>query len=274
MNAMPDTDLSTGLVTDSGTQPPAAAADEDNLWAALARLRAAAQTAGLHLMPGYPDETAGRADRLPLGDAVDSTVRELAAILAAAATVPQPAPEQSGIAAAATWLRACAQAAGLNLQPGTPRDGADGQQRLPLGDADHATATRLADLIEQHLTGLYRAEDGLRAALETIGVTPQLTATAGTIGLGNLTVPEGTALLRQLVPDREVQEADPDDQCAGEDLAAHLTDAVTKITGGGRIDAAYTPYCRYCHKGPALLLGRLRPPHAQALTAHLTGAAA
>jgi hypothetical protein len=273
MNSLPDTDLSTGLVTDSGMLLPTRKF-EDTLWAPLGRLRTAARTAGLHLLPGYPDEVSG-GDRLPLGDADETTVRELAAILTTAGTTTGPPPGTPGLSGAAAWLGTCAQAAGIGLRLGTPTTAPGGREVLPLGDAGHSTLTRLAHVIEQHLAGLYQAEAALRRALETVGVTAeQLAAHAGAIDLGDFTIPEGVVLLRQLDPNGWIPDSDPDDQCAGEDLATRLTFAIQKITGGGFIDAAYTPYCRYCHGGPALLLGSLRPRHAQSLTAHITGAAA
>jgi hypothetical protein len=269
MNALPDTYLSAQLVIDSGT-PPVNREFEETLWAPLGRLRTAARTAGLHLLLGYPDDVSG--DRLPLGDADETTVRQLAAILT---TATGPAPNTPGLASAAAWLGTCARAAGVELRLGAPRTAPGGREVLSLGDADHSTLTRLAHLIEQHLAGLHQAEDALRRALEKIGVTAeQVAAHAGAIDLGDVTIPEGVALLRQLLPTGWNQEIDPDDQSAGEDLATRLTDAVQKITGGGFLDAAYTPYCRYCHGGPTLLLGKLHPRYAQSLTAHIAGAAA
>ncbi|WUH90291.1 hypothetical protein OG900_09400 [Streptomyces sp. NBC_00433] len=265
--------MSAQLFTGSGTFP-ATREFEETLWAPLGRLRTAARTAGLHLLLGNPDEVSG-GDRLALGDADETTVLELAAVLTSAATATAPAPETPGLAGAAAWLGTCAQAAGVELRLGGPRTAPGGREVLSLGDADHSTLTRLAHVIEQHLAGLHQAEDALRRALEKIGVTAdQVAAHAGAIDLGDVTIPEGVVLLRQLVPTGWIQEIDPDDQSAGEDLAARLTHAVQKITGGGFLDAAYTPYCRYCHGGPALLLGRLRPRYARSLTAHIAGAAA
>lgn len=269
---MPATDLAADLITDASTAP-ATTEFEATFWAQLGRLRTAAQTAGLHLSLGCPDGVPG-GERLPLGDADEATARELAAILNTASATGPTAAEATGIAGTAAWLRTCATVAGIELRLGVPRSGADGRERLPLGDADHATTMRLADLIEQHLSDLYTAEDELRSALETIGVSAeQLASDDGAINLGDVTIAEGVVLLRRLAPDHQAQEVDPDDQHAGEELARRLADAVKEITGG-RFIVAYTPYCRNCHDGPALLLGKLRPHSAQALTAHLIQVAA
>ncbi|WP_225850129.1 hypothetical protein [Streptomyces sp. HPF1205] len=266
MSTLPDTDLSAALVTDSGF--------EDTLFAALGRLRTIARIAGLHLTLGYPGETP-TGSRLPLGDVTESTARELAALLTPASDTASPTPGAPGIAGAAVLLRAAAEAAGIDLLLRAPRIGSDGLARIPLGSVDHDTALRLAHLVEQHMTGLYETGQALRAALEAVGITAdQLVADDGAIQVGDITVPEGVALLRHLSPGETVPDADPDDHAAGEDLAARLSDAVKQVTDGGFLDAAYTPYCRRCRSEAALVLGRLEPKHTQALTAHLVRAVA
>lgn len=245
------------------------------LYALLDRLRTLTRIAGLHLTLGYPNESPG-GDRLPLGDVDEATVRDLAAILTPVGAALEAPHETNSISGAAAWLQAAAQAAGIDLfqsAPASPKR-PDGQDRLPLGNVNHDTATRLADVIEQHLADLYTTEDALRTALAAVGVTAdQLSATGGVIEVGDITVPEAGALLRHLAPGTQVQATDPDDQRAGEDLATGITEAIRAVTGGF-IDAAYTPYCRRCRSEAAILLGKLEPPHAKALTAYLTRDAA
>lgn len=266
MSTLPDTDLSAALVTDSGF--------EDTLVASLGRLRTLARIAGLHLTLGYPDEST-TGDRLLLGDVVETTARELASMLTPVNDTPHPAPDAPGIAGAAALIRAAAKAAGIDLRPGTPRTGSDGLVRIPLGSVDHDTAERLADLLERHMASLYATEQALRTALEAVGIhAEQLRCDDGVICLGDITVSQGVDLLRHLSPGETFPDADPDDYTAGTDLAVRLSDTVRQITGGGFLDTAYTPYCRRCHSKAALALGRLEPGHAQALTAHLTRAAA
>lgn len=260
MSTLPGTDLSAALVTDSSF--------EDTLFATQGRLRTLARIAGLHLTLGYPSETPA-GDRLPLGEVVETTARELATLLGSSSGMAVPAFDAPGVAGAAAFLGAAAEAAGIALRPGTPRTGPDGLARIPLGCVDHDTATRLADLVERHMQPLHETEQALRAALETAGLTAnQLVADDGAIQVGDITVPEGVALLQRLSPGDPVPDADPDDHAAGEDLAHRLTTAVKQVTGGF-LDASYSPYCRKCRSDAALTLGRLEPEHAHALTVHL-----
>ncbi|WP_433892729.1 hypothetical protein [Streptomyces sp. CA-111067] len=275
MTNFPATDLSAPIVTDSGTPLATNTAYEDSLWAPLGRLRTAARTAGLHLPLGYPDDTPG-GGRLPLGSADEPTVRQLASLLAAAGTTPQPAPETPGIDAAAAWLRTCAQAAGVELHLGTPGPGSDGREMLPLGDAGHGTVTRLAEVLEAGTFSLIALAESLRSALAKHGIQAEhTTAEAGTVAIGEISVHDGCTL--SLVLDRrrnKYTRVDPDHQYTAEKLADQITDVVRAATGGGFVDAAYLPYCRRCGGESAILLRNLEPRFVQPLITRLNTKAA
>ncbi|WNI19968.1 hypothetical protein [Actinacidiphila sp. ITFR-21] len=272
MTTLPAADLSTPLLTDVGLTDAAFAA---TIYAALGRLNGLARTAGLQLNPGFPDE---EGTSVSLGDADETTVVRLAGLLS---TAPAPAPPASGnppeavdgMDGAARTLLTAARAAGVELTPGAPRTGDDGRNWLPLGHIGHAGAMRLADVIEHHLAGLFEAEQALRAALSTAGVTAgRLSADIGAVDLGDITIPGAVALLRRLLPAGrvpDVPDTDPDDPPAGEALAGHIARAVTAVTGRP-FDASYTHPCHWCSHGPAIVLGRLQPADAQALAARLT----
>lgn len=275
MNTLPATDLSAPIVTDSGTPPATNTPFEDSLWAPLGRLRTTARTAGLHLLLGYPDDTPG-GDRLPLGSADETTVRKLAALLAAAATAPQPAPETPGMASAMAWLRTCAQAAGVELHLGVPGLGSDGRKLLPLGDAGHDTVTRLAEVLEAGTFGLIALAENLRSALAKHGIQAEhVAAEAGTVAIGEITVHDGYTLSFALDRRRnKYTHLDPDHQPTAEGLADQITDVVRAATGGGFVDAVYLPYCRRCGGDSAILLRSLEPRFVEPLIARLRTRAA
>lgn len=243
---------------------------DDSIYAPYGRLLTAVRIAGLRLDLGEPRETS-RGDRFALGDVDEQTAHLLADLIAAHSPVPD-LPGQGGtdIAGAGRRLRAVAQAADLDLRPGDPHNGRDGRRLLPLGDADHATMTRLADLVGASLAGVYEAEDALRSALNAIGVAAeQLAADAGALVLGEITVADGDRLLQRLFPGAHHGATDPDDHQAGLILASRITAAVNAATGGGFLNAAYCPCCRKCRAEAAIELGRLGPQVAQRLTARL-----
>lgn len=259
MNSAPDT-------APSSPSPIA----EDGAYAVLGRLRTLARIAGLHLPLPYPDDATG--DRLLLGEVSEATVRHLTALLAEPGTPPVPVPDAPGIDGAARCLRAAAREASIDLPVQQPQVGPDGLVRLPLGGVGSATASRLADIVERHLSAQFAVEAALQAALSAIGVRAgQLSADGGVITIGEITVPEALVLLHRLTPDQPPSDFDPDDSQAGVDLADRLTRAIEKVTDGGFLNAAYTPHCRRCHGQPAILLGTLTPPHARTLARYVSG---
>lgn len=253
------------------------AAFGDSVFAAQGRWRTVARVVGLHLTFDHPDETPHDNNPLLLGDATEAAAWELAALLGASSDTPTPVISTEGIASVAQCLQTAAQAADIELHLGTPRIGLDGQVRLPLGVVDCDTAARLTDLVEQHLSGLYEVQEALQGALESVGVdAARMSVEDGVIVLGDIGVADGATLLLCLKPADPLllQDIDEDDPLGCGQLADRLTHAVRTVTGGGFIDAAYTPYCRNCRTGPAILLGRLAPQDAQALTAYLVRNAA
>lgn len=256
MSTPPNPLLTARLVTD---------AYPIHIHSARERLHTLVLLAGLRLDLGYPDDTPGQ-ERLPLGATDEQTLAALAAHIAPALAREQPAP---GIAGAAEMLHAASEHAGLALRPGDPQTRPDGSGRLPLGAVDLATATRLADLLEESCADLLEAADALGAALAAAGVTSEVAAFGGKVRLGEITVPEGAVLLQRLVPGTTIADVDPDDQVTGEDIADRLHAAV-KATTGAFLEAIYAPYCRRCSEGPSLLLNtRLSPDHARELACRL-----
>ncbi|WP_328912498.1 MULTISPECIES: hypothetical protein [unclassified Streptomyces] len=237
------------------------------------RLLTVARTAGLHLSPQESDH-APDGGRILLGEADETTVRALADLIVAArhATPVPVTPPVTG--SADQRLRETARAVGLELNPGTPRTGPDGP-RYPLGEADHATVSRLADLITTGHTRLHLAADDLRFALVAHGLNAeQVNVDTGTVVLGSIDVPDAGTLLRLLTGSTEDGPAYPNTPWGYGELAARITDAVKAVTGGGDIDATYTPYCPRCHEEAAILLHGLPLPHTARLTDHLTRTAA
>ncbi|WP_328914762.1 MULTISPECIES: hypothetical protein [unclassified Streptomyces] len=237
------------------------------------RLLTVARTAGLHLSPQESDDASG-GGRVLLGEADESTVRALGDLIVAArhATPVAVAPPVSG--SAGQRLRETVRAVGLELNPGTPRTGPDGPRYL-LGEADHATVTRLADLITTGHTRLHLAADDLRFALVAHGLNAeQVKVEAGTVDLGSIDVPDARTLLRLLTGSTEDGPDYSDDPRGYGLLAARITDAVKTVTGGGDVNAAYTPYCPRCREEAAILLRGLPLPHISRLTDHLTRTAA
>ncbi|WP_328913245.1 MULTISPECIES: hypothetical protein [unclassified Streptomyces] len=237
------------------------------------RLMTVARTAGLHLSPQESGDASG-GGRVLLGEADEVAVRALAELIVAArhsTPVPVVAPVSGS---AAHRLRETARAVGLELNPGTPRTGVDGP-RYPLGDADHATVSRLADLITTGHTRLHLAADDLRFALVAHGLNAeQVNVDAGTVVFGAIDVPDVGTLLRLLTGETGNGPDYSDDPQGCEALAARITDAVKTVTGGGDVDAAYTPYCPRCREEAAILLHGLPLPYIARLTDHLTRTAA
>jgi len=262
MSTLPDTDLSTALVTDASD---AATIDE-----AENRLRHVTRLAGLRLPIGFPRQ-APDGERLPLGRVDEPTARDLAALITTCGNTDDPAPDTPGITGAASLLRAAAKQAGIALHVGDPMADPDSHGQLRLGDIDQVTAAGLADLIEAQLADLVAAAADLQTALDAVGVTIHATAANGIIRLSEIDVAEGWTLLSHVAPDQVVpDEVDVDDYAAGDDLAHRLTAAVKIVSQGGFIDAAYAPFCRRCRQEAALVLGgRLTPDQAQRLTTHL-----
>ncbi|WP_328913493.1 MULTISPECIES: hypothetical protein [unclassified Streptomyces] len=237
------------------------------------RLLTVARTAGLHLSPQESDRSPD-GGRILLGEADETTVRALGDLIVAArhATPVPVTPPSTG--SAGQRLREAARAVGLELNPGTPRTGPDGP-RYPLGEADHTTVSRLADLITTGHTRLHLAADDLRFVLVAHGLNAeQVTTEAGTVVFGSIDVPDAGTLLRLLTGETGNGPDYSDDPQGCEELAARITDAVKAVTGGGDVNATYTPYCPRCSEEAAILLHGLPLPHIARLTDHLTRTAA
>ncbi|WP_328914780.1 MULTISPECIES: hypothetical protein [unclassified Streptomyces] len=237
------------------------------------RLMTVARTAGLHLSAQESDH-APDGERIRLGEADETTVRAPGDLIVAArhATPVPVAPPVTG--GAGRRLRETVRAVGLELNPGAPRTGPDGL-RFPLGEADHATVSRLADLITTGHTRLHLAADDLRFVLVAHGLNAeQVNVDAGTVVFGAIDVPDARTLLRLLTGETGNGPDYSDDPQGCEALAARITDAVKAVTGGGDVNATYTPYCPRCREEAAILVHGLPLPYVARLTDHLTHTAA
>ncbi|MEE4543958.1 hypothetical protein V2S66_18515 [Streptomyces sp. V4-01] len=270
MNALPASDLSADLVTDS--------AYANSIHPVAHRLTILARTAGLRLIVGSPrhdDDAAG--ERLPLTAISEATARDLAACLTTDHQQP-PGLAEAGLAGAgadgvAAELEAAARAAGIGLEVGSAHTGPGGERWLPLGEVDRATATALADRIESSMAGLLHCAHLLQNAVRAAGIDTRARASGGVVAVGDLAVTDGLALLRRLAPDAAPDDIDPDDPATGQYLADSLTTAIRAASGSPGFEALYAGFCRRCRCEPTLILGSLEPEHAHTLTTQLSRAA-